>query len=452
MAKLVSTKIELAALRGLCSPNRRISGTLLAGLDETYFYNEQAQDAYKKILGIMSSTGEAPRWHHLLEDPSLSEDTRDFLKNSRIKIKKKKQITTAVRILNRYRQLRGLYFLGEDLIDRLQKKKVDESQLLQKVSDSLAKVRANKSLKDLALHFGKNNNSYDLVKRMIFEEQKRNYLPTGFRDFDQKNGGIFLGTLFTIGGSTGGGKSALAAQLAMFWAKIGESVVLVPLEMSKEEQTARLLANVAEMDVRKILLQRLSEDEKKKVIKKYIKYVKRAKEKGGRYTIFKPEQDMTIEEILTIASTYAPRVVIVDYISLLKGVSGQDQWQKLSDVARYCKIFAANNNCIVVLLAQVSEEGKIRYSQGVKEHSDYAWLFVSTKESRENEILNIEQGKGRNAELFPFSLRARLNVMRIGDLSHEEAEAAKKKKGKGDKKKSTSEPKEGYLDDISEAE
>lgn len=452
MAKLVSTKIELAALRGLCSPNKKISGKLLAGLDETYFYNDEAVDAYKKIRNIITNAGEPPRWHHLLEDPSVSEDTRAFLGHNKIKIKKIGQAETAVKILNKYRQLRGLYFLGEDLIDKLQKKKVDESDLIDAVSDSVAKIRANKSLKDLALHFGKNNNSYELVKKIIFEEDKKNYIPTGFRDYDSKNGGIFYGTLFTIGGSTGGGKSALAAQLALFWSRIGERVVLVPLEMSKEEQTSRLLANVSEIDVRKIILKRLSEDEKKKVIKRYKKYVRRAAEKGGRYTVFKPEQDMTIEEILSITSVYGPKVVIVDYISLLKGVGGQDQWQKLSDVARYCKIFAANNNCIVVLLAQVSEEGKIRYSQGVKEHSDYAWVFVSTKESRENEIINIEQVKGRNAELFPFSLRAQLNFMRIGDLSHEEAEAAKNKAKSGKKDKEGSKPKDDYIDDIADAE
>ena len=106
------------------------------------------------------------------------------------------------------------------------------------------------------------------------------------------------------------------------------------------------------------------------------------------------------------------------------------------------------NNCIVVLLAQVSEEGKIRYSRAVTEHSDYSWVFVSTKESRENEIINIEQTKGRNVELYPFSLRAQLNCMRIGDLDKEEAAVLAKKKEKSGK----SSPKQDYIDDISEAE
>lgn len=453
MAVLVSTKTELTVLRGLCSKNRLISGKLLGAIDETYFFNEEAQDAYHRILGVITNTGERPFWTDLKEDPSLSEDTREFLDKCKVKIRKPEEAEAAVKTLNRYRQLRGLYYLGERLVGKLQKKKADESELIEHTSDALTKIRTTKSLRDLALHIGKNNNSYELVKKILFEDDVKNYLPTGFRDYDSKNGGIFLGSLFTIGGSTGGGKSAIASQLAINWTRQGERVVVVPLEMSQREQTGRILANLSEIDSRKILLQRLSEDEKKLVIKKYKKFVRKSAKKGGRYTIFKPEQDMTIEEILSVVQVYGPRVVIIDYISLLKGVSGEDQWQKLSNVARYCKIWAANNNCIVVLLAQVSEEGRIRYSQGIKEHSDYAWLFVTTKESRENEIINVEQGKGRNAELFPFSLRAQMSYMRIGDLSHEEAESIKSKSKKSKKAdKGESKERDGYIDDIADAE
>jgi len=449
MAKLVSTNIELAALRGMCSPNKAISGKLVAGLDETYFHNEEAIDAYKKITKCITEDGEPPSWSGLKEDPSLSEDTREFLGNLRVKIRKTGQVMSAIRILNRYRKLRGLYLLGEDVVNNLQAKRVDEEDMLERVSDTITKLRVNKSIKDLALHFGKGNNSYDLVKDMVYNDSDDHYIPSGFRDFDIRNGGFFLKSLITIAGSTGGGKSALSSQLAINWARLGIPTVLVPLEMSKEEQTGRILANLSGIDIRKILLKRLTKEEKEIVIQKYKKFVRRANKKGGRYTIFKPQQDMTIEEILSIVPVYGPKVIIVDYISLLKGVSDENQWLKLGNVARYCKIFASNNNCIIVLVAQLSEEGKVRYSRAISEHSDYAWYFMATKETKENEIMNIEQGKGRNAELFPFSLRAQLSTMRIGDLSREETEALSAKRNK---EKTDGKPKSGYIDDIADAE
>jgi hypothetical protein len=67
------------------------------------------------------------------------------------------------------------------------------------------------------------------------------------------------------------------------------------------------------------------------------------------------------------------------------------------------------------------------------------WIFVSTKQTRENEIINVEQLKARNGRLFDFTLSAKLDVMRIGDLDIEErekyVEAKEEKKSKKDKDK-----------------
>lgn len=206
MTRLVSTKTELTVLRGLCSKNRKISGKLLAATDETYFHNEEAVDGYKKIRRHILKDGAPPLWRDLLEDPSLSSDTREFLGQNEVLLKTAESADSAIGILNKYRQLRGLYLMGENIIQKLQEKRVDEEALLEHVSDTITKLRMNKSLEDLALHFGKNNNSYELVKSLLYDEEEMNYVPTGFRDFDIKNGGFFFKSLVILGGSTGAGK------------------------------------------------------------------------------------------------------------------------------------------------------------------------------------------------------------------------------------------------------
>ena len=40
MAKIVSVKAELNVLRGLCHPDRAVSGSIIASTDESYFFNE----------------------------------------------------------------------------------------------------------------------------------------------------------------------------------------------------------------------------------------------------------------------------------------------------------------------------------------------------------------------------------------------------------------------------
>jgi predicted ATP-dependent serine protease len=295
------------------------------------------------------------------------------------------------------------------------------------------------------------------------DPEQANYLPTGFSAFDDENCGIGFGNLFTIGGTSGGGKSTVAMQLAVNWMNMGEDVTMVPLEMSEDEMTARLMANAAGLDVRKILFRRLSKGERVKYIKAYKKFVRRAKTAGGSFRLFKPKQDMTIEEIMASIYPFGSRVVIIDYISLLKGVDGDDAWQKLGAVARYCKVFAENNNMIVVLLCQVNEEGKIRYAQAIKEHSSYCWVFVANQATRENEILNVEQLKARNGRFFDFTLKTEMAFMRVRDMDTGEREklqskmnTSKKGKSSGvpsDKSKSetaAANPTPSYLKDLAE--
>ena len=262
--------------------------------------------------------------------------------------------------------------------------------------------------------------------------------------------------------------STLAAQLGINWAEMGENVDIVPLEMSKKEMTARLMANASGIDVRKILFGKMSAAEKKVYWKAYKKFVVSKKKSGGTFRVFKPTSDMTIEEILASTYPFGSRVTIIDYISLLKGVDGDDAWQKLGAVARYCKVYAEAHNKIIVLLCQVSDEGVIRYARSIAEHANYAWKFVATAATREHEIINIEQLKARNGRMFDFTLRALMSVMQVRDLEIEELESIKsktatsktetngKKRKKFDKNSANTEtatkPKNDYLKDLSEDE
>jgi replicative DNA helicase len=391
-----------------------------------------------RILKVNRQTGKAPTWRELCDDPAIREETRQKLKTSKIdKISSKEEVLSSIKILNGYRQLRGMFQLAEDTVVSLRKKKANPSKLLDAMASTIVGLRQNRSEGNQVLNFGKGNNSSKIVKGLLNEEEK-NYLPTGFKAFDDENGGVSFGNLFLLAGSTGGGKSTLAAQLGINWADMGEDVTIVPLEMSEEEMTARLMANAAGLDVRKILFRRLSRDEKKIYWKSYKRFVIKKKKAEGSFRVFKPKSDMTIEEIFATVYPLGSRVVIIDYVSLLKGVDGDDAWQKLGAVARYCKIYAETNNIIVVLLAQVSDEGIVRYARSLVEHANYAWRFVATSITREHEIINIDQLKARNGRMFDFTLRAQMDLMRIRDLELEEKEELMTKMNGGSNSESKS--------------
>lgn len=419
--KIVSPRSELAVLRGMCHREKKIAGTLMSSVDESYFYSPESIEIYHAIRKHMTVTGSTPTYRLLVEDPELSEEARQHMRDSQVTVSNIEEAKKAATILNSYRQARGLYNLAATINDRMKASKVDIENLLEEVATGINITRSKKSTEDAFLHFGKNNNSNAMVKSILFDDNSETVIPTGIPEYDDVSGGFARGSLVTIGANSGGGKSTLANAMAIKMATMGYKVLLVPLEMSKKEMTGRTMANVTKTNLTKILLQRLATGEKELVYKRYRRWAKKVKDKGGRYTIFKPQEDMTIEEIMAAISAYECDVVIIDYISLLKGVDGDDMWRALGSVARYAKINAEVENRVNILLCQVSDEGKIRYARAISEHSSNSWIWIATKESKETGITKIEQPKSRNSLAFPFTVKMIYEYMSVESAPQDDA-------------------------------
>lgn len=371
----------------------------------------------------MTTTGSTPTYKLLIEDPQLSVNARKFLRESEATIQTTEDANKAATILNKYRQLRGLYDLAANIDQKLNKEgdaRIDVDRLLEETATAINVARSKKSTVDAFLHFGRNNNSSALVKDILYADNSEAIIPTGVEVFDSVSGGFARGALVTIGANSGGGKSLTANAIAINMATMGYKVLLVPLEMSKKEMTSRTLSNITKFNVSDIILQRLATNERDLVFKRYKRWAKKVKDAGGRYTIFKPQEDMTIEEIVAATSAYECDVMIIDYISLLKGMDGDDMWRALGGAARYAKINAEIENRVNILLCQVSDDGKIRYARAISEHSSNSWVWTSTKESKETGITVVEQPKSRNSMAFPFTIKMNYAQMRLETAPQQE--------------------------------
>ena len=149
-----------------------------------------------------------------------------------------------------------------------------------------------------------------------------------------------------------------------------------------------------------------------------------------------PQGDVKIKELLYTLKPYNYDVILIDYVGLLGGVDGERQWQELSAAVRFGKRFAQSNGCVVIFLAQLSEENKIRYSQGMKEHAGNMWTWVYDPETGPN-IIEVDQQKARNQQAFSFPLYIDFDIMEVRDLDENElssySEEAKESKSKGNK-------------------
>lgn len=413
--KIVSPRAELMALRAMTHRDRKIAGTVLGGVDESYFDAPESKEVYESIRKQMAETGEPPLYKLVISDPDISEEARSFFRDSDASIQSIDDAAKNVRILNKYRQNRGLYALSTSIDAAFTSGKVDIDAMLEDASLKVAQARAGKTSKNEFAHFGRNNNSTDLVNDLLYGSKEENVIPTGIQPFDERSGGLLRGGLFTVGATSGGGKSLMATQLGINMAQLGYKVLLVPLEMTKQEMTARLIANINKIDVTRILTGKLTKAEKDKCWRRYNKWIRFIKRRGGRLTIFKPERDVSIEDIFSEVNCYDSDVRIIDYISLLKGADADDAWQKLGAIARLAKVNAGATKTVNVLLCQVSEDGKIRYARAISEHSNNSWVWNALKTEREKDIgrIRVEQPKCRNSAAFPFEVGFQWAYMKV---------------------------------------
>lgn len=393
-----------------------------------FFGSDIGNHLLKRIHLLVKQTGDFPTKNMLMDDPTLDKE------DSRVLVKKlgtiEKSVTesfgasdyadTLISRLNAFRVVREAKTLAISISEAINKK-VQPNVLSEQIASSINKLAFPIGDEDQLISIGSEavteegkSKSKDFVERMLFSE-KPPAIPTGFAAFDAKSYGIFRGGVWIIAATTGGGKSTLALQGAFNQARMGYRVCVVSLEMSQEELFSRLLANVCSIPVNNILNLELTKKSKKAILKKYEAIENDMKEKGGTLDVFSPEGDVTIDDLSLMLSPHSYDIIYVDYISLLGGVDGEDSWRQLGSVARVSKIWAKKQGCVIALLAQLSEEMKVRYSGAIKEHATNVWAWVQNDESRDSNRIKVTQLKARNQPIYSFELMQELEFMRISD-------------------------------------
>lgn len=404
----------------MCAREPRLSGGLLSQLDESHFYGDECAEAYSAILKFIETKGSPPTFNYLCESRDVSNTTRKLLLEAGAPPRNTTQLGELVSRLNKLRSTRIFYSLCSEGLSMLQADRLDMEAMTNLAQERISEMQRSKSTEGMLTHIGRDGNADDVAYEILYGEKRDQFIPTCWKTFDEPNGGMPRGGLVTIGGSSGAGKSHTVIQLAKSQAMLGYKVVVVPLEMTREETLVRMMANVSGMDSLRINLQRLTSDERDFVWRKYKRFQKLVEQRGGRFTIYAPEEDVTIQETMAAVHSYGADAVYIDYIGLLSGADGDDQWRQLGRIARYGKVYAGIHKKVVALAAQVGEDGRIRYSQAIKEHSSLAFVFMATKESREHGFLNISMLKGRNQRLFDFTLKIDYATSTVRDLEADE--------------------------------
>lgn len=402
--------------------------SVLGKLSEDHFHLEPARMAIARIRKLSSESQALPSWEDLLCDPVLDDDIRQTLKDEKPKkYKTYKKMESCYKNLEKYRQIRQLFFSCKDTILALSDKSIDIDSVVSNHADQLTKVYSMDSdIEEQTLTLGDDTDGIDDYVDQVLNSPAEKMLKTGFAQHDKINGGLPTSGVMIMAATTSGGKSVTSMNLGYNMYMLNDiDIVRVSLEMMKEQEFKRFMSRVSGVPFWKIKQNKLSDREKLK-IKKSIKSFhsnphhkdpwigKRKFKRKGKFSTITPATGMTMENLLNMLKPFGFGVTIIDYIGLLEGMSGDRQWMNLSDAVYHAKNYSKATGSLVIILCQLSEDDKLRYSKGMKEHADVMWQWnYSTPEVRATKQLPIEVTKARDGELMEFPLNDDFEYMRV---------------------------------------
>lgn len=414
--KIFNKKLERLALRAITT-GKPSALKLFANLSEDHFHDRGCLTVFGRIKRIAQKRSEILSWDGILEDGVIPEDIRLILKGFKDKpVVNTQRCQEMFDSLDAYRKTRLIYFGVKDLPEEL-----DQAQALdvQKYIDQLAEVVSKAQSQaddDHFFIFGKDDNMDDVLER-ILSPNGITVLPTGLREFDNVNRGIKLGSVFFMGATTSGYKSLLSKCVLDNFVDAGAKCCFVSLEMDADEMFMRDLSRIARVSMEKLFDPDKLTDEERDLVRKAKKTRQKELTKLGRNIYLKvPKGNPSIEELLVQLKPHQFDVICIDYISLLRGVNEEEQWKKLGAITAFAKTFARNNKCIVMLLGQVSAEAKIRYSGGILENVDVAWIWVKDQTVIDTKILEIDCLKARQQKTMKFKVFAEPEFATITDI------------------------------------
>lgn len=206
--------------------------------------------------------------------------------------------------------------------------------------------------------------------------------PTGFKEFDEKSGGLHAGNLIVVAAETSQGKTSFAMSAAFNAARHDHRIAVYSLEMSTAELMARITACETGLPVNKILYNQLYPEELRLVENKML-------ELSDLPVFFDDKStsniDVIISSIRTMVIKRGIKGVVIDYLQILnvnmKGNSNTEQ--QMADVARQLKNLAKDLGIWIIALSQLSRDqhthvptlGRLRNSGQIAEAADTVVLL-----------------------------------------------------------------------------
>lgn len=236
-------------------------------------------------------------------------------------------------------------------------------ELLERAEAELFSVSEQNTKQDLASLESILLESFDRLEELHRNKGQLRGVKTGYRDLDNMTAGLQRSDLIILAARPAMGKTTLVTNLAYNVATLNkQSVLFFSLEMSKEQLTDRMLADVAQVDAFDIRTGNLSDED-------FAKLSEASGEMAEAPIFIDDTPGMTVLEMRTKARRAAHNaplgLIIVDYLQLMQGSGRSDgnRVQEVSEISRGLKLLARELNVPVIALSQLSRSVESRSPQ-----------------------------------------------------------------------------------------
>lgn len=217
---------------------------------------------------------------------------------------------------------------------------------------------------------------------------------------DRAAGPFCRSDLVIIAGETKRGKSALAGNIVENVAASGKAVALFSLEMSGRQNAERMLASQAGVNVRSLkmdgLMPRDIFDKTPNELERLVRAAERIKEWNIHVFEKTKKIDAIVAEMHRMKATTGLDLAVVDYAQLARGIrsEGDNREREVASISGLLKEAASACNCVVILLSQLNENGKLRESRALGQDANCVLAIEEEGEGRKISVIAARSAPG----------------------------------------------------------
>lgn len=260
--------------------------------------------------------------------------------------------------------------------------------------------------------------SFEEARQSYFKHllEKAEYVPTGFKQFDEWAHGLWNNWLFISAGRPSVGKTAMLLQRILGVAKAGKGPVLVwSQEMDRNQLFDRMISNITGIPYARIKNKDLNVKEYARVEDAYNEL-----EELPIYT--QDSSGITIDEVRATAKRFKKKhgriaMIAVDYLQIMKipQKKGETRAQAVGNVTTAAKQIAREMKCCFMMLSQMTRESEmvkkptlahLKESSSIEQDADvveFLWHDPSDTH-QQGKVVQQFIAKGRDIGINEFRL------------------------------------------------